>query len=86
VWCDPFGVVWCSVRTVRSPDHIRCSAYSESASAGSGRPPIPEELTALILRLAHENPTWGHTRIQSELRRLGHPVGASAVRRPPHPA
>jgi hypothetical protein len=30
---------------------------------GTGRPPIFEELTALILDLARENPTWGSTRI-----------------------
>lgn len=47
----------------------------------SGRPPLAEELTALILRLAHDNPTWGYVRVQGELRRLGHRVAAATIRR-----
>ncbi|MFF2465132.1 hypothetical protein [Streptomyces mirabilis] len=44
--------------------------------ARTGRPPLSEELTAPILRLAHENPTWVHALIQGELSRLGHRASA----------
>jgi len=44
-----------------------------------GRPPTPQPIRALVLRMASKNPTWGYRRIQGELVGLGHPVAASTV-------
>ena len=47
----------------------------------SGRPPLAPTIAALIERMARENETWGYKRIQGELLKLGHHIGASTIRR-----
>ncbi len=47
---------------------------------GPGRPPIPEELKALIRRMAREN-NWRARKIHAELKKLGFAVSLSTVSR-----
>jgi transposase InsO family protein len=44
-----------------------------------GRPGIRKDLSALIVRMATENPGWGYTRIQGALKNLGHGLARSTV-------
>ena len=44
-----------------------------------GRPSTAAAIRKLVIRMATENPAWGHRRVQGELIRPGHPTAASTV-------
>jgi putative transposase len=49
------------------------------AGQAPGRPAVAEEIRALVLRLARENPRWGYQRIVGEVAGVGQQVSATTV-------
>ena len=53
--------------------------YDGSSKRGPGRPRVMREIEALIVRMAHDNPTWGYLRIKGALQNLGHRVARTTI-------
>jgi transposase InsO family protein len=53
--------------------------YSDRKDKTPGRPRIRQVIVDLILRFAHENPSWGYDRIQGALANVGHHVSDTTV-------
>ena len=50
------------------------------ARKGPGRPPVAQEITDLVLRMAWENTSWGYDRIQGALTNIGYVVAPNTVK------
>lgn len=55
------------------------SKWDHSHRRGPGRPRVMKDIVDLILRLAQDNPSWGHTRIKGALANLGHELGRGTI-------
>ena len=58
---------------------LAAKKYDTSKRRKPGRPPTFPGVARLIVRLAKENPLWGHRRIHGELMKLGVTVAPSTV-------
>ena len=58
---------------------LAAKKYDTSKRRKPGRPPTVQSIARLAVRLAKENPLWGHRRIHGELAKLGVTVAPSTI-------
>ncbi|MBV9648542.1 MAG: DDE-type integrase/transposase/recombinase [Pseudonocardiales bacterium] len=76
-WAEVFAVTPATILAW----HRRLVArkWDYTARRRPGRPSTAAVIKDFVVRMATENPTWGHRRVQGELVRLGHRIAASTV-------
>jgi putative transposase len=83
-WVEVFPVTPAAI--LRWHRNLVARKWDYTSRRRPGRPSTGASVKALVVRMARENPAWGHRRIQGELARLGHVIAASTVREVLHAA
>ena len=76
-WTDVFPVTPAAL--LARHHKLAGSKYDTSKRRKPGRPPMLPSIGRLVVRLAKENPLWGHRRIHGELAKLGVTAAPSTV-------
>ena len=76
-WAEVFAVTPATLLTWHRK--LVARKWDYTSRRRPGRPSTAPAIRKLVIRLATENPTWGHRRVQGELVRLGHRIAASTV-------
>jgi putative transposase len=76
-WAEVFPVTPATI--LRWHRNLAARRWDYASRRKPGRPSTGTSVKTLIIRIARENPAWGHRRIQGELARLGHAIAASTV-------
>jgi putative transposase len=76
-WSEVFPVTPASLLAWRP--RLAARKWDYASRRRPGRPSTVAVIRKLVIRIATENLTWGHRRVQGEWVRLGHPIAASTV-------
>jgi putative transposase len=76
-WAEAFP--FCPATLMAWHCKLAAKRYDTSKRRKPGRPPTVPSIARLVVRLAKENPLWGHRRIHGELTKLGVTVAPSTV-------